>query len=79
MPRIATLNSAKIYIYADDENPPHFNLVGPDTNANIYIDNFELRDGSCTRKAWSEAKEWWSVEANQKLLRDKWKEYNERD
>ena len=79
MPTITTLDcGAKICIYADDHNPPHFNLFGPDNNANIYIETFEVYEGSYTRKALSEAKEWWSIDANRQILRDRWKEYNER-
>jgi hypothetical protein len=79
MPGIATLSSAKIYIYADDHNPPHFNLLGPDTNANIYIETGEVYEGKVTRRALEEAKAWWSIDANRQLLRDRWREYNERD
>lgn len=79
MPRIATLNSAAIYIYADDHNPPHFNLFGPDTNANIYIETGQVYVGKATRKALREALEWWNDEKNRQILRDRWKELNERD
>lgn len=79
MPRIATLTSgAAIFIYADDHNPPHFNLLGPDTDCNIYIDRFEVYEGDYTRQALSEAKQWWSEEANKQILQQKWKEFNER-
>jgi hypothetical protein len=80
MPRIKTLDcGAKIYIYADDHDPPHFNLVGPDTDANIYIETGVLYEGEATRKALKEAMEWWSDPDNRQLLRDKWSEYNERE
>jgi hypothetical protein len=48
------------------------------TNANLYIENCEVYEGEYTRKALKEAKEWWNVEANKKLLEQKWKEFNER-
>jgi hypothetical protein len=70
LPRIVTLNSAAIYIYADDHNRPHFNLLGPDTDCNIRIETFEVYEGEATRQALSEA--------NKQILRDKWREYNER-
>ena len=80
MPRIKTLEcGVAIFIYADDHNPPHFNLVGTDTDANIYIETFELYEGEATRIALRQAKEWWSDPDNRKLLRDKWSEYNERE
>jgi Domain of unknown function (DUF4160) len=79
MPRIATLNTAAIYIYADDHNPPHFNLRGPDTDANIYIETGELYEGEATRKALKEVMEWLNIPGNRQILRDRWREYNERD
>jgi hypothetical protein len=78
MPRMATLSNAAIFIYADDHNPPHFNLLGPDTNCNILIETFEVYEGEATRQALTEAKQWWNSEANKQILRDKWREYNER-
>ena len=80
MPKIVTLPcSAKIYIYADDHNPPHFNLVGPDTDANILIETFDVYQGRATRRAVQEPKEWWNDETNRQTLRIRWKELNERD
>lgn len=79
MPKVAELQAASIYIYADDHNPPHFNVRGPDSDANFYIYNCEMYVGQVTRKAMREAGDWWSVPENQKLLEEKWKEYNERD
>src|ERR1700730_10941950 len=75
MPRIVTLPStAKIYIYADDHNPPHFHLVGPDTNANILIETFDVYEGRATRKALQEARDWWRNETNRQMLGMKWNE-----
>ena len=79
MPKVANLKSAGIYIYADDHNPPHFHLVGPDTEASFYISNCEMYVGAATKKAMKDIGDWWSAPANKKLLEDKWKEYNERD
>jgi len=79
MPRITTLNcGAAIFIYADDHNPPHFNLRGPDTDCNIMIETFEVYEGEYVKQALTEAKVWWSDEGNKQFLRDKWREYNER-
>jgi hypothetical protein len=79
MPKIAELEAANIYVYADDHNPPHFHVRGPDSDANFYIHNCEMYVGEVTRKAIREVVQWWSVPENRKLLEDKWKEYNERD
>jgi hypothetical protein len=35
MPKVAELQAASIYVYADDHNPPHFNVRGPDSDANF--------------------------------------------
>ncbi len=79
MPRITTLTcGVGIFIYADDHNPPHLNLWGPDTDCNIYIERFQVYEGEYSKQALSEAKEWWSDEANKQILRDAWREYNER-
>jgi Domain of unknown function (DUF4160) len=79
MPRITTLKcGAAIFIYADDHNPPHFNLRGPDTDCNIMIETFEVYEGEYVKQALTEAKEWWSNETNRQFLRDKWRVYNER-
>jgi hypothetical protein len=78
MPKVAELQAANIYIYADDHNPPHLNVRGPDSDANFYIHNCEMYVGEVTRKAMREVEDW-SVPGNRKLLEEKWKEYNERD
>jgi hypothetical protein len=79
MPKVAELQAASIYTYADDHNPPLFNVRGPDSDANFYIHTCEMYVGEVTRKAMREVGDWWSVPENRKLLEDKWKEYNERD
>jgi predicted metalloendopeptidase len=80
MPRIKTLEcGAAIYIYADDHDPPHFHLVGPDTDANVYIETFDVYEGEATRRALKEAKEWWSEPGSRQILRDKWRQLNERE
>ena len=79
MPKVAELEAASLYIYADDHHPPHFLVRGPDSDANFYIHNCEMYVGEVTRKAMKEVRDWCSVSENRKLLEDKWKEYNERD
>jgi hypothetical protein len=50
MPKVAELEAASLYIYADDHHPPHFHVRGPDSDANFYIHNCEMYVGEVTRK-----------------------------
>jgi hypothetical protein len=42
MPCIERLGGVKLYIYADDENPPHFHVRSGDSNAKVRIEAFRL-------------------------------------
>lgn len=79
MPTIVRLSNAKICIYADDHNPPHFNLRGPNSNANVNIRTLEIMKGSASRLDMAEAREWVSREANMQALLDAWSKLNDRD
>jgi hypothetical protein len=79
MPTIARLSNAKICIYADDHNPPHFNLRGPNSNANINIRTLEVMRGSASRTDLIEAREWVNREENMRALLEAWSRLNERD
>jgi hypothetical protein len=47
MPRIARLANVSIYIHADDHAPPHFHVVGPDTDVKVAIETLQvIRAGS---------------------------------
>jgi hypothetical protein len=77
MPRIHRLNNGALYIYANDHAPPHFHVVGPDSNARIGIDSLEILRGRCSRRDFHEAVEW--ALAHQDFLLQRWREINERD
>ena len=79
MPKVAELQAANIYVYADDHNPPHFNLRGPNSNANINIRTLEIMRGSASRADLAEAREWANREGNMQALLDAWSRLNERD
>ena len=79
MPSIHRLANVTIYIYADDEAPPHFHIRGPNSNAKIEIETLRVMRGEYRRSDLAEAVEWARHESSQTLLRAKWKEYNERD
>ena len=69
MPKVAELEAASLYVYADDHNPPHFHARGPDSDANFYIHNCEMYVGEATRKAMKEVRDWWSVPEKPKAPR----------
>ena len=76
MPTIHRLTNASIYIYAADHAPPHFHLVGPDSNVQVRIDTLQIIRGRCRRRDLAEAVEWATL--NREYLLDRWNEINER-
>jgi len=79
MPTLVRLRNSKICIYADDHNPPHFNLRGPNSNANINIRTLEVMKGSASRADLAEAREWVNSEGNRQTLLDEWSRLNGRE
>jgi hypothetical protein len=77
MPRIVRLAAVSIYIYADDEAPPHFHVRGPETDIKVAIKTLQVMRGRFRPADLAEAISW--AAENQALLRAKWSEYNERD
>ncbi|MGA7488011.1 MAG: DUF4160 domain-containing protein [Xanthobacteraceae bacterium] len=77
MPSIHRLSNATIYIYPDDEAPPHFHIRGPNSNVKVEIATLRVMRGEYRRSDLVEAIAW--ANDNQALLRAKWKEFNERD
>jgi len=75
--RVVRLAAVSIYIHADDHAPPHFHIVGPDTDLQVAIKTLQVMRG-CYRAAYLAQAITWAAE-NQALLRAKWNEYNERD
>jgi hypothetical protein len=79
MPTIVRLTNSKICVYADDHNPPHFNLRGADSNANVNIRTLEVMRGRASRRDLAEARDWISQEGNMALLLREWSKLNDRD
>jgi len=77
MPCIFRDGKLALYIYADDHTPPHFHIRSPDSNAQVEIETLEMMRGNASRADLEKAIEW-SL-ANREHLRDKWREFNERD
>jgi hypothetical protein len=77
MPRIVRLAAVSIYVHADDHAPPHFHVVGADTNIQVTIETLQVMRGRFRPADLASAISW--AAENQTLLRAKWNEYNERD
>ena len=77
MPRIHTFSNCRIYIYADDHAPPHFHVLGPQSEALIRIETMEVMRGAISRADYVEVTDW--AKANVETLLARWSEYNERD
>jgi hypothetical protein len=77
MPRIARLANVSIYIHADDHAPPHFHVVGPDTDVQVAIETLQVIRGRFKGTALAQAMAW--AAENRTLLLAKWSDFNERD
>jgi uncharacterized protein DUF4160 len=77
MPSIHRLANVTIYIYADDHAPPHFHILGPNSDAKIEIETLRVMRGEYRPSDLAQAIAW--AADNLPLLRAKWKEFNERD
>jgi hypothetical protein len=77
MARIQRLANVTIYVYADDHAPPHFHVLGPNSNAKIEIATLSVMRGRCQARDLADVIGW--AVTNQALLRAKWSELNERD
>ncbi len=77
MPCIKRLGGVKVYVFADDENPPHFHVRSADSNAKIRIDNLQIMRGTIKTAEYARIVEW--AATCQDWLVEKWNEYNERD
>ncbi|WP_029030900.1 DUF4160 domain-containing protein [Salinarimonas rosea] len=77
MPRIATFGRYGVYIYAApaEHPPPHFHLVGPETNIAIAIRTGTVMEGSCRdRSLLAEVRRW--AKREREILLVKWEELN---
>ncbi|KAA0571794.1 DUF4160 domain-containing protein [Azospirillum sp. Sh1] len=74
MPIIVRIGNARVYIYADDHNPPHFHIVGPDFNALVRINDLVLLKGTAPPDTMRKVLEW--AGENRPLLALRWIEIN---
>lgn len=74
MPRVASLTNVAVFVYAGDHAPPHFHVLGPDTDAVIDVRSLRVTRGTYTRRDLAEAIAW--AGNNRRLLLAKWRELN---
>jgi hypothetical protein len=67
----------KVCIYADDEDPPHFHVRGPNISAKVAIRTLEVTRGAVPKRELDEIRAW--ARANTQALLEKWTELNERE
>jgi hypothetical protein len=58
MPTIQRFGSASIKIYADDHNPPHFHIIGPDFQIIVRISDLIITAGEASKGQIAEAMIW---------------------
>lgn len=72
MPTIKDFGGYKIVIYAEDHNPPHVHVIGPDFQAKVRISDAVVIAGAIPSSRRREALSW--IEAKKDLLMEKWRE-----
>lgn len=78
MPTIHQLTHAlKICMFADDHVPPHFHVIGSDTECLVRISDLQVIEGTYRRRDLAAAMAW--AGENIEVLERKWSELNERD
>ncbi len=77
MPTLQRFGSTSLRMYADDHNPPHFHIVGPDFQVLVRISDFAVLTGLASASQIVEALHW--AKSNQEVLALKWIELNERE
>jgi hypothetical protein len=77
MPTLKRFGATSIRIYADDHNPPHFHIVGPDFQLLVRISDFKITAGVASSSQIEKAMDW--AKEHQEMLALKWIELNERN
>lgn len=77
MPTLQRFGAASIRMYADDHNPPHFHIVGPDFQVLVRISDLMVVAGEASPNQITDALQW--AKDNQEMLALKWIELNERE
>ena len=77
MPKIVRLANVSIYMYADDHAPPHFHMLGPESDALVDLESLRVVRGRFRRRDLTEVRAWASEHAD--LLQRRGAELNERE
>ena len=70
------LNNSRIEVRADEHVPPHFHLIGPNSNALISIKTLEVLRDEASKADYREAIDWAKDHITDLL--DEWSRLNER-
>jgi len=74
MPRICRLRNVTLYVHANDHAPPHFHVVGPNSNAQIRIDDLQILRGQIDRGDLVDVIAWAGVETHTEQLWRAWRD-----
>jgi hypothetical protein len=72
MPTVKDFGGYKITLYAEDHNPPHVHVIGPDFQAKVRIADSEVFAGAIPPRHRREALSW--ISANTERLMERWNE-----
>lgn len=72
MPTVKDFGGYKITIYAEDHNPPHVHVIGPDFQAKVAIADASVFAGTIPARCRREALDW--IRESRDRLMEKWNE-----
>lgn len=72
MPTVKDFGGYKVTLYAEDHNPPHVHVIGPDFQAKVRIADSQVFAGAIPRRHRREALSW--ISANAARLMERWNE-----
>ena len=75
MPTLKRFGSLQVRMYASDHLPPHFHVVGPDTEALVSLQGLEILAGRASKEELREVLVW--AAANLQELRQSWQRLNQ--
>jgi hypothetical protein len=72
MPTVKNFGSYRIMLFAEDHNPPHVHVIGPDFQAKVRIGDAAIFAGAIPPRHRRQALEW--IAANRGRLLARWNE-----
>jgi hypothetical protein len=80
VPRIATIDGVRIYLYPDDHMPPHFHILCADgSEAQVKLVDLRVLRSNIKSSDLNRALNWAEVTENRERLLLMWRELNERE